>query len=501
MALDVSPGEVVVLDRATIKSHYLRDYKLRNPAVDTGTNTQPDIDASVFADQMMLIYADAQAIGRATSLATTRGTRLDDVGNSEGVPRRPTTGAVGFVSVVASTGGGTIFAGDVLVHPTTGLRYQCLATALYLNGGQVPVAGIDTGPTTNMPPGTVLQWSSPRPGIGPPATVVAQADGTGLKGGAPVEDDDSYAARIAQKRANPPASGNTAEVLSVVLNTTTVPVEAVWVWPAMKGPGTVAVAFTVRSDAPGGSRLPNGAQISLVLGTLQAAFPGDDGIFVANMSAQNVVLVLKQAWAAGAVPWADAAPWPPYIASNKVNVNATPTPTATTFRLTTTSAATAAPQAGQTIGFYDAANQVFRKKRILTVTVVVAGQTWDIVCDTSNNASDTSYTPASGQPASPWSDSLNLLVAPVEAYFATLGPGEMMAAPFPDPGTRQQRQPPSPGAWPSVLTNRLLTPVLATAGVADSSIVEPSVPFATTVGTPGALVYLLELTDFAVFPE
>ena len=504
MALDTSPGEIVVLDRHTIKSHYLRDYKLRNPNADTGPNTQPDLDASVFADQQLVLFANAQTIGRATSLVTTRGARLDQVGQSEGLTRRPAVGGSGYATIAASTGGGTIFFGDIAIDQATGLRYQCLSTALYLNGSQVPIGGLDTGPETNQPAGKVLQWVSPRPGISPSLTVVQQADGSGLSGGAPVEDDDSYIARIIQKRSNPPASGNSAEFITVALATPTVAVESAWVWPAMLGSGTTAVAFTVRPQAVGGSRLPNGAQISLVLGQLQAAFPGDDGIFVANMSGQNVVLALEVSWGAGATPWADAAPWPPYVASSKVQVVGTPTPTATTFRLTTNQVGTTPPQVGQTIGFYDPVNQVFRKKRILSL-VISAGvggiPLWDITCDTTNNASDTSYTPAAGQFASPWSDSLQSLVAPVESYFATLGPGEMLSPPFPDPGQRQQRQPPSPGSWPSTLTNRILTPVLATAGVADALILEPTVPFATTVGTPGTLVYLLKLSDLCVFPE
>lgn len=499
MALDTSPGEIVVLDRATIKSHYLRDYKIRNEGADTGPNTQPDLDASVFADQQLAIYANAQTIGRATSLKTTRGARLDAVGESEGVLRQEAVGAVGFVTVAASTGGGTIFFGDVSIEPNTGLRYQCLSTALYLDGAMVPVGGIDTGTTTNQKPGTVLQWTSPRSGISPTCTVVAQADGSGLKGGAPIEDDDTYEALIEERRANPPAAGNTADYLRVALATPGVPVEAVWAWPCLLGNGTIAIAFTVRPGT-GGSRIPNGAQISLVLGTLTAAFPADDGIFVVNLSGQDVTLVLSNAWSLGAIPWADAAPWPRYVAS-KVSVGPSPAPTATTFRLSTATPGTATPQIGQTIAIFDQPNQTFRRKRILTVAVVVAGQTWDIVCDTSNSASDTSYVPASGQPVSPWSDSLQLLISPVAGYFATLGPGEMIAPPYPDPGTRQQRQPPSPGSWPSVLTNRLLTPVLASPAVADAGVIEPAVPFATSVGTPGALVYILQLADFAVYPE
>ena len=99
----------------------------------------------------------------------------------------------------------------------------------------------------------------------------------------------------------------------------------------------------------------------------------------------------------------------------------------------------------------------------------------------------------------PWSASLPLLAEPMLAYFATLGPGEQTADLY-DPGLRQRRSPPSPAKWPSQIGSRAEVGVLDVPAVFTAEIVEPTLPHATPVGTPGVLSYLLELGDFAAFP-
>ena len=143
---------------------------------------------------------------------------------------------------------------------------------------------------------------------------------------------------------------------------------------------------------------------------------------------------------------------------------------------------------------------------------------WDITVDTTNSVSDTSYTPVAGQYVSPWSDSLDTLVPPVEAYMSVLGPGEQFAS-FADPGARQRRNPPSPASYPNVLSLRLLAgpttapfvavgavppapaPTLTTTpSLLDVGVQEPTLPYATTVGAPGVTVYLQVLADLAAYP-
>jgi len=81
-----------------------------------------------------------------------------------------------------------------------------------------------------------------------------------------------------------------------------------------------------------------------------------------------------------------------------------------------------------------------------------------------------------------------------------LGPGEMYAS-FADPGLRQKRNPPNPDSYPSTVTNKLVSPILALPSISNAVVLEPTIPYTTPIGTPGAFVYLLELTDLAVYGE
>lgn len=498
MADEVLPGQLVVYSRDVVVAKYLRDYKLRHPVADVGPGTQPYLDAQVFADQQVVLFYNAQQISAGTNLAA-RGSRLDAVGAAEGIERPEAAGSAGFVSVVTADGGGTIIEGDELLDTATGLRFQCLTTALYANGSAVPIAAIDAGPSTNLGAGTVLEWTSPRAGVGPKAVVLAGADGLGLTGGRDAATDEEYVEVIKEARANPPASGNDAAFRQAVRRTPGLAVEMVFTYPAVKGPGTTCIVFTLKPQVPGGSRLPNGAQIAEVEANLKATFPGDDGIFVAQLVGSQVEIALRIEWKKGAAQWADVVPWPPFVPDSPVRVNADVTPTATAFRLAT-AVDTAAPQPGQTIGLFDRAKGLWRRKRIKTVSTITANRKWAIVVETVNAASDTSFVPAAGALVSPWSESLSGLTAPVLEAIGALGPGEQFAS-LPDPGLRRRRLPESPASWPSTITNKAFTNrVFRLPTVADADLLLPQpIPFPTPIGTPATLSYLFELGGFGAF--
>jgi hypothetical protein len=201
-----------------------------------------------------------------------------------------------------------------------------------------------------------------------------------LTGGRDAENDDDYKTRIKSKRANPPASGNDAAYQEAIEDYPGIGIQKAFTYPCITGPGTTAITFTLRPSTPGAGRIPNSTQLALVKAALQTAFPGDDGIYAAQVIGEDVTIVLAVTWRKRAKTWVDASPWPPYVAGDEVVVDAGGTLDETHFRLTT-GTTIATPQVGQTVGFYDAANLTFRSKRILTVTTVVAGKSWDIVAD------------------------------------------------------------------------------------------------------------------------
>ena len=502
MAVDNMPGEIAVKKRDEVAEDWRRSVKVRNPSEDVGPGSQADLDARTFADQTGILYSNAQAIGNAITSKNRSGDALDEDGEKRGVTRRPEIGAIGYVEISASASGGTILAGDELTEPNSSLRYQCMATALYDDGEYCPVAGIDTGPSTNQDAGTVLQWSSPRPGISPTCVVTEASDGTGLSGGANVEPDDIYRERIDDVKANQPAAGNDAEYQRAILETPGVRVEAAFTYPATLGPGTTGFTFTIPPASAGANRIPSAAQMALVYAYLVGKFPADDSIFQVALTALERDVSIDVEWADGAVGWANTAPWPGYFelgvapgASGGVVVSVGTDATNFTLDTDNTDYSTCGdPVVGTVLGVWDAPNATFRRKEVLTAA---GGGPWVIACATADGVSDLSYTPIAGQRVCPWSDSLDLAAAPIISFFETLGPGECVAA-FTDIGRREKRSPTSPGAWPHTISEaRLIRGVHDVSAVLDASLLEGDA--ALTVGTAGVLAYLFEPRYLSIF--
>jgi uncharacterized phage protein gp47/JayE len=501
MARDVLPEKLVTPARADLIRQYERDWQLRFPGAAVGPGTEPGAKARILADIVLPLYGEAARNAQVASLDDMDGGQLEDTADSLGLPRRlAAVGSSGGVTIGASLGGGTIFAGDEIKDLLTGLRWTCAATGVYTAGQAVPVVGKDAGAQTNIPAGRLLTWTSQRPGIASTATVVLQSDGSGLSGGRDLETDTDVAERIRAARANPAVAGNDADYQQAALRVPNVGLQAPFTFPCIAGPGTIGFAFTLRPAAPGGSRIPNATQRALVRSFLVGQFPKDDGLIDIALAAQATAVRLRVRWAAGARGWADASPWPAYDAANFVYV--VYAGSATAFRLASADPAHADVQAGQTIGFYNAAIGAFVRKRIASVTASTSGglRLWDVVCDSSNNASDLTYVPASGERPSPWSDSLDAVVPPIVAAFDQTGPGELFAEPYLDAGARQKRSPPNPETWPSELSGRIEAPIDDLPAVNTVRVVEPALPFATTVGTPSALAYLLELSSISAHP-
>ncbi|MEJ7728225.1 MAG: baseplate J/gp47 family protein [Polyangiaceae bacterium] len=500
MTFDPLPNEIVTFDRDEIVRRYLRDYSLRNPGADTGPKSLVYADALTFADQQLVALNNGKVAGRASMVRGMRGERLLEEGRSEGLEPDPAIGGSGYVSVIAATGGGTIYQDDVLIDSVTKLRFKCAVTDLYTSSKPVPVLGIDAGDTTNLAPGSILTWVNPRPGIGPKATVLLQNDGTGLSGGRPAETEAEFQQRIIDQRSNPPAGGNDAFYLQAARRTTNVAVEQPFTYAAIGGAGTIGLSFTLRPSRPGASRRPNPVQRGLVHANLVAKNPFDDGVIDLQILGTNVSPRVEVTWKTGAAGWVDGQVWPPHVAASPVAVIDTAPISATSFRVTTATV-TVAPQVGQTIALLNRLTGKFARKRIAAVTTVLASHTWLLTFDTTLNASDLSLVPLTGALVSPWSESLDAVALAVFKHIDTLGPGEQVD-PLPDPGQRQRRQPESPTRWPSVLTNGLALDIKAGAvSVADAELVFPAVPFATTAGTLGVSVNLLELADLGIYAQ
>lgn len=481
-------GELTLKTRDEIVQDFLNDFQVR-----TGSTAQakphsyPWIEAQLTADTVAPIYGDVQIVSDGMLAKTASGKRLEAICAQRGVTRPAAIGSTGYVAITASSGGTTIVEGDELVDEITSLRFAATRTGTFSDGESVPIRALSTGPETNLPIDTVLTWVSPRAGCGSKATVNESVDGEGLRGGRDAATDDELRRLYYENGKSQAASGNDADYQQTAKETPDVPVAVVFTYPAIKGSGTTAVVPILKPERPGGDRRPSDAQRAAVQGHVTGKMPGDDGAFFPQVLQQLVTVCMSIEWASGTDGWTDTTPWPTYSQSMRVTAAAS----ATEFTVTGTGTG---PTAGKTIGFYDLDEGVFVRKRILSVS---GTGPWVITVDSTNSASDLAYVPVVNQKVSPWSDYLDLLVPPIVEYFEKLGPGEMKSS-FYSAGTRQRRQPPPP-SYPNTIQNRIVNGVQDLSAVSDASLLAPSVPYATTVGTPGATVYLLELGDLAFF--
>lgn len=481
-------GELTLKTRDDVVQDFLESFQVRtNSTVAVTPHTYPWVEAQITADIVAPLYGNVQVISDGTVAPTASGERLEVLCAQRGISRPQAAGSTGYVEISASSGGTTIVADDELIDEISSLRFKCTRTGSYSDGESVPIKAISTGPETNLPVDTVLTWVSPRPGCGTQAIVLESVDGEGLSGGRNKATDDELRRLYYESGKSQRGLGNDADYQQTAKETPDVPVSVVFTYPAIKGSGTTAVVPILNPERPGGERRPSDAQRAAVQGHVTGKMPGDDGAFFPSVLQQLVTVCMSVEWASGTDGWTDTTPWPTYAQ----NMHVTAAASATSFTVTGTGTG---PSAGKTIGLYDLNEGVFVRKRILSVS---GSGPWVITVDTSNNASDLAYTPVVNQKVCPWSDYLDLLVPPVVEYFEKLGPGEMKST-FYSAGTRQKRQPPPP-SWPNTIQNRIVNGVQDQSAVADASLLAPTVPYATTVGTPGSTVYLLELGDLAFF--
>lgn len=498
--IDSLPIELDVPSREELREAHLRAQKRYNPEIDTARGTEPYIKAIVASDDKLVLLAHARKVGLSSLVSTAQGEAVSTWGRIEGVPRGEARGALGYVRIATATGGTTIFDGDVLVvrNDQGGPRFRCRHTAHYPNGGHVPIAAIDTGRETNLRAGTVMEWSSPRPGCNPICIVTEQEDGKGLVGGQSRPTLEQWKQSIIQKKQDPPGAANDAHVRMEAQRTPGVPVEAVFSYPGIRGPGIKSLVFTVPPSQFGGSRIPTSDQINLVRSHVENHFGADDGLMVGVILETPVSVVGHVSFRSGGANWADANPWPRYVSAAQKIVVSTQN-TALSFSLGTANGVytdVPAPTVGQTVCFFDRENIRFARKRIRTVS---GTGPWAITVETANNASDESHVPGIGKLASPHSDALDDIGRRITEYFATLGPGEQVER-FPPAGARRRREPLAQVRWPSSTTSADLERALKSDAVLDRDILEGQGESPAT-GSPGMISRMLTLGDIAIYEK
>lgn len=193
-------------------------YDVQKPTAKQIYNTRVDLNT-------VLMYAFVQTSGDKF---------LDLAGEGRGVPRvlgEKATGNVLFTGI-----GGAIIPPGTLVQSSPDIRFFTVDDAVIPNDETSVSVGIiaeDIGTVYNVPTNAITQIPIAIAGV---ASVANQFP---IAGGTDNEDDDDYRARILQRLANPPSSGNRHDYMRWAEEVSGV--KGSKVIPLANGPGTVKV--------------------------------------------------------------------------------------------------------------------------------------------------------------------------------------------------------------------------------------------------------------------
>jgi hypothetical protein len=358
--------------------------------------------------------------------------------------RLPATGGSVEDGVDAVATPGNIFPGSTTVPDPAaavatdpnGFRYQVLQTVVTPASGTaiLSMRGIDTGVDTNPIVETILTWSANQPGGAEPQCIVTVQ----FSGGFDEESNADYANRIEQRIRYRPASGNNAHFVAWARESN-VSVEDAFVYSTALHAGSVLVAITQKR----GSTLGPEARTNVSAGTLTDAtnylvppnspvVPQRAFVIVTAATAQESDLVLRLALNTGASGgWFDVEPWPTY-STTYPQVQVTNVTSQVNFDVQTDAAypgGVAGPLTGDDVPALMLWNKddsvgsakPSRWERLDVASVTKSGVTHTIVLN-----SQPSFTIATGDRLSPYTDRLTVVAEALEDYFDSLGPGEVV---------------------------------------------------------------------------
>jgi uncharacterized phage protein gp47/JayE len=270
-------GELV--DRAR------RSFRAHLPGTDAWlfpNNVNPT--AKVMAGMTHEVFGYADYIARQKFALTADGANLDRHGAEIGLARRPAVAARGEVTF-AAPGALDVAAGAVL-RRSDGALYAVNVGGALVGAGSLTLEAVasSAGKAGLAEPGTALAAVS---GVSGAATIEVAAGGLG--GGADVEDDEAFRARILFRKRNPPHGGAAADYVlwaSEIAGVTRVFVERVFA-----GPGTVRV-FPLMEDVYPSGGIPQPADIALIAAHVEALKPAGAALTVAAPTAVPVAITI-----------------------------------------------------------------------------------------------------------------------------------------------------------------------------------------------------------------
>jgi len=354
---------------------------------------------------------------------------------------------------------GTLFRGStVLPDPTAcqcvdaaGNSYQVLYTVISaLVGGTakalVTLRALDTGTDTNIPSGTELSWTLNKPALAA-EKLTTTADFTG---GTPVETMAQFAKRLLDRIRHKPAAGNRSH-FRLWTRAASSAVEDAFIYPCAMHAGTVIVVPTQKRSTSSGptARVPSSGTLADVTTYLvppaSPVVPTPPLVLVVAGTTQSADLVLGLGMPIGqSSGWTDISPWPTLGAGITRYTSITAVTDQTHFQITrgTTSEDLPAGVTAPSMMVFDHATSRYEKLDVLSV-ILSAGDVFDVVL----NAAP-AVTLATGQWVSPDAGRRELLAETIEAYFDSLGPGEVVDLDADTRAHRAYRFPETSEDWP-----------------------------------------------------
>jgi uncharacterized phage protein gp47/JayE len=287
-------------------------------------NSDEYVRAQSVANELEVLHANALIAADQLMDDTATGENLDRLAAIVGLSRRAASGSTGFVVVAKATAASTVVSGTQLID-ASGLRYQVTAGGTYNNGDYIPIASIDTGPETNLPAGSILQWAGGAPGFLAPTIEVAAG---GLVNGSAADTDEELRARLIARKQTPPASGNWQDMVEWA-ETSHPAVQKAFAYPAIQGPATVHIAVTASPALHNKSRMVDSTILASYVATyVKGKTPEHVDVTVTTVAEQNadVAIALSLPAAPTSSPpgpgggWIDASPWPSYAATGYCDV-------------------------------------------------------------------------------------------------------------------------------------------------------------------------------------
>jgi hypothetical protein len=420
------------------------------------------------------------------------------------VARLPATGGSGAVDAPATSG--TVWTGSTTIpdaaavkgRDPAGKRYQVLFTVITPAGGvaDLTLKGIDTGEETNLDTiGTEITWYENEPvGSGGPAATTEA-----FTGGLSVETDADYSARILSRIRHKPAAGNNAHFRAWARNSSNA-IEDAFVYACFQHAGSVQVCITQKRGNVLGptARLASSGTLADATSYLtppgSPVVPAPPLVLITTPTKQVSDLVLRASMPTGqAGGWTDLDPWPEQDSGYGATITAV---TDQTHFEVTVAAASGGLPSGVTAPAMMVWNEDTSRFEELDVSSVTESThpAYDVVLNTAP-----AKTLATTDLVSPDTDRRVLIAETIQAYFDSLGPGEVIDLTSDSRAHRAYRFPLPNEEYPqqagSVITGWLVDALGATLGNAvleSISLTEPPVapdptagPYMLVVGTVG----------------